>query len=117
MAALRLTFSLTFTFTRTENNAMKMTPEHYAILRDAIAPVIAKYPDAASKYKADGLSPMRYRWDLLHSSGVHVCHQHNVWANEGKTCIPACDYLNDDHIDTALRAVVRELQPGGALTV
>lgn len=97
---------------------MKMKPEHYAILRDEIAPVIARHPDAATKYKTDGLSPMRYRWDLLHASAVQVCHARNAWGERAKpvTYLPVYDYLNDTHIDTALRAIVRELQPNGPLS-
>jgi hypothetical protein len=48
-----------------------------------------KYTD----YQVKGLSDMRYRWDLLHFSGYNVR--------------PLYQYLNDDHIDTALRMITR----------
>ena len=40
----------------------------------------------------------RYRWDLLHESGYRI--------------VSLYDYLDDRHIDSALRAVVRPI--GGA---
>jgi hypothetical protein len=47
------------------------------------------------RYKADGLSDMRFRWDCLHISRFDVC---SLYA-----------YLNDSHIDTALKRIVKEL--------
>lgn len=47
------------------------------------------------RYKVDGLSDMRFRWDCLHISRFDVC---SLYA-----------YLNDSHIDTALKRIVKEL--------
>lgn len=67
-----------------------MTPADYAQLRSAIAPVWGKYQ------AEHGHSAERHRWDLLWASGYSV--------------VPLYAYLNDDHIDTALRSIVRELE-------
>lgn len=86
--------------------AMKMTPEHYAHLLDAlrrrmstVTPEqlrtyfehLAHDPQVADPHK-------RLRWDLLHSAGL------TPWL-----CDTLYAYLNDDHIDTALRRAMMEL--------
>ncbi len=63
---------------------MKMSPELYSELKAAVAP-IGLIPEAT----------MRNRWDALWASKYPV----NKLYNAG---------LNDDHIDTALRQIVRE---------
>ena len=72
---------------------MKMKPEHFAILQDAVAKL-----DTADKRKAYAdyeLSARRYRWDLLYASGVLEAMSQPLYL-----------YLNDSHIDTALRKIV-----------
>ncbi len=86
--------------------SMKITPEHYAHLLDAlrrrmttITPEqlrtyfehLAHDPQVADPHK-------RLRWDLLWSSGL------TAWV-----CDTLYPYLNDDHIDTALRRAIMEL--------
>jgi hypothetical protein len=71
---------------------MKMTKEHFAyirtaICRDGFAPTL---PD----YKARGLSAKRYRWDMLYRAGL------SKWI-----CDNLYPYLNDEHIDTAMRSL------------
>jgi hypothetical protein len=58
-----------------------------------------------AEYAAKGLSDKRYRWDLSYLSGN---------ANNPESCTRfVCDtlytYLNDSHIDTALRSIVKPL--------
>ena len=75
---------------------MKMTQEHQTHLAIAIQNVLEKSVDGLSNiYRAKGLSHKRFRWDLL-------------WA-----AVPSqwlCDnlypYLDDSHVDTALRSIV-----------
>ena len=81
-----------------------MTSEHYNRLKTEIDKVLKNYPEfkcyETSPYKKQGLSAMRYRWDLLHATeltigdGIGVMGDINLYA-----------YLNDNHIDTALRKI------------
>lgn len=68
---------------------MKIKAEHYAYLRDAL--------------RGRGLHPdssMRERWDAVQDAELlpYLCA--NLYS-----------YLNDEHIDTALRAIAREVKP------
>ena len=75
---------------------MKMTAEHFDIIAKRIketfpAPALASiYVD----YKKQGLSDMRFRWDLLHAA-----------VSSSFICSDLYSYLNDGHIDTALRKI------------
>jgi hypothetical protein len=73
---------------------MKMRTEHYERLRKSIL-ANSKAP-CLPEYLAKGLTEKRWRWDLL-------------WATVSSQWI--CDnlypYLNDDHIDTALKAITK----------
>lgn len=74
---------------------MKMSKEDFAILKGIIEPIMKEV--SFEKYKAEGLSPMRYRWDLF-------------WVAQRRSNmrlgIRLYDKgLNDDHIDTALRKI------------
>lgn len=71
---------------------MKIKPEHYAVLEAAIKPVMTEIP--FEQYVAQGLSPMRYRWDMLWKAGM------NKWI-----CDNLYPYINDMHIDSALRRI------------
>ena len=81
---------------------MKMKPEHFAQLAAAVQVVRQNNPGvSAATYAAKGLTEKRYRWDLLYACKIDG-RSGNLWI---------CDlysYLNDDHIDTALRAVVKK---------
>lgn len=71
---------------------MKMIDDHFKTLADAITPLIDKYPCA--KHTAAGMSEKRWRWDLLYVAKLtpFVCNE-------------LYPYLNDTHIDTALRKI------------
>jgi hypothetical protein len=73
---------------------MKMTKEHYGVLEEAIREVINKYPDMQQAYKEQGFSSMRYRWDLYHSINRSRSFKIELYT-----------YLNDNHIDTALKRI------------
>jgi hypothetical protein len=81
---------------------MKMTSEHYQKIKAAIP------ADSIPAHRAYLLSPsnprpakdleMRLRWDLLHA-----------YLGAAWVCAELYPYLNDTHIDTALRNVIVEL--------
>ena len=67
---------------------MKITPAHYQQLQQAIEPKMKQYPRHTCP---DHMTDKRYRWGLLWTSGVELD--------------PLYQYLNDDHIDSALRRI------------
>jgi hypothetical protein len=69
---------------------MKMAKDDFRALRMAVLRVAGA--SIASIYRDAGKSHARYRWDCLWRSGFDTRPLH--------------DYLNDDHIDTALRAIL-----------
>ena len=77
---------------------MKINKIHYIYMRDKMAPVIQADPLIFKKYKDKGLSQKRLRWDAMHSAGLlsFVCDE-------------LYPYLNDNHIDTALRSIIKQL--------
>ena len=78
---------------------MKMTTEHYQYLQQAIEPKMHEYPKHAyvnDKTDVEGhaYTAKRYRWDLVHVARL------TPWI-----CDNLYGYLNDSHIDTALRRI------------
>jgi len=80
---------------------MKMKEKHFVQLKTAInsLKLTTSMEEVHNEYIAAGLSDMRFRWDLLHLSKLCPGYGHNDsdW--------PVYDYLNDTHIDTALRKI------------
>jgi hypothetical protein len=82
-------------------DVVKIRPEHYAYLRDAIATIPLAAVDAhrAAVLESGRFTDLdkRVRWDLLHSvvPAAWICD--NLYP-----------YMNDSHLDTALRAIVAE---------
>jgi len=78
---------------------MKMTIEDYAHVRDACKAVRDAQPTITPElYEQKGIGEdprKRFRWDLLHASQFDVCSLYH--------------YLNDTHIDTAMRRIVSSL--------
>lgn len=74
----------------------KMKAEHIKHIADCIA----KWDDDANRafYASAGLSDERYRWDVFHLAGL------TPWS-----CKTLYTYLNDDHIDSVLRSIVKPL--------
>ena len=73
---------------------MKIKPEHYKELDTAIH---LRFSDSElltywNAYKSKGLSAMRYRWDMFHAID-----------SNGSISKEFYTYMNDNHIDTALR--------------
>jgi len=84
---------------------MKIKPEHYSILRDAIHK--AAYAVDMEAYLAEVQSDprvkdahKRMRWDLLHASTLS-----SNWIVDN-----LYQYADDSHIDTALKAAMKELR-------
>jgi hypothetical protein len=82
---------------------MKMTKEHYAYMKGAMSAIPRN--KVVSHYEWLKLQPnvgdiaMRLRWDWFHAAGL------TPWS-----CKELYPYLNDTHIDTALRKIVSELK-------
>lgn len=57
---------------QTLGSCMKLKPDDYAAIRAAVLDYIGSFPGSDSLYKQRGLSPMRFRWDLLRAAGVHL---------------------------------------------
>ena len=93
---------------------MKIKPEHYAELKSKIATfvdanreVVLAHREALKSDERVRDLDKRFRWDVGHAAGV------TSWA-----CGALYPYMNDDHIDTALRHVVVELNlPRKGMTI
>lgn len=70
---------------------MKIKQSDYLKLEDFINQTIKAYPGIKESYQERQLSSERLRWDLLHFSRFDT----NI----------LYEYLNDNHIDTALRKI------------
>ncbi len=73
---------------------MKIKPEHYATLRDTLADVMHLYPEFVQRFGERGA-----RWALVKEARA------SNWL-----CDTLYTYLNDDHINTALRRITTELE-------
>lgn len=76
---------------------MKMKKEHLDFLREALYPLDTY--ERRQAYINAGRSSMRYRWDLCYAAKLSQWISDNLYA-----------YLNDSHIDTALRNLVADLE-------
>jgi len=87
---------------------MKIKPEHYAELSAAIAQFAKKFPDATlENYIANGIGKdhaMRWRWDLFYAAQKFLPESFTRGGRGNMSVLN--DYLNDSHIDTALRKIV-----------
>lgn len=89
--------------THNKPSGLKMKDEHYTQLRDSLTTILPKLKSSEEPYKDGGLSPMRFRWDALRASGLRAGDSVGM-----RTLWPVYDYLNDEHIDSALRAIMAE---------
>lgn len=86
---------------------MKITPEHLAHLRAELERVIAQtgreriaaYKDRLRQNPAVKNVDKRLMWDLFNGAQLHLFACSTLYA-----------YLNDAHIDTALRYLAKELR-------
>lgn len=83
---------------------MKMENSHYQMLKDAAKNVQKRHPDTTPQSYIDNKigkdHAKRFRWDLFWSAAKNI-------PIEVKCLI--LDYLNDSHIDTAMKGIVKEL--------
>lgn len=85
---------------------MKIKPQDLAVLQKYIAAAVADHLTKEALYKAAGLSHMRYRWDMLWRTKLRI--------GDGAGAPGDLDlyaYMNDDHIDTALRYLLGSQYP------
>lgn len=81
---------------------MKIKPEHYAHMLTAMRAAQALRPEATrASYEAGGLSAKRHRWDLSYAAGLATWICDNVYL-----------YANNEHIDTAFKKIVSEMEEG-----
>lgn len=76
---------------------MKIKPEHFKYLKEAVEPLDTDQRRDVSI--ALNLTDMRYRWDL-----TYLLPEVSKFIRE-----TLYDYCDDTHIDTALRKIVRPL--------
>ena len=81
---------------------MKIKNEHYEVLETACKKVLDKSPNAWNEYKNKGLSEKRFRWDVLWATKLKIGDSIGMPGD-----LPLYDYMNDEHIDTALRKIVQ----------
>ncbi len=80
---------------------LKIKPEHFEQMAIACQATIAGKPDAKQSYADQGLSDKRFRWDVLNASTIDG-KRGTLWI-----CDNLYPYLNDEHIDSALRQIVK----------
>jgi hypothetical protein len=81
---------------------MKITPAHYAHMKQAMSAVADRIPAIRDAIAADPRvrdADKRLRWDLFNDAGLTRWLCDNVYS-----------YANDDHVDTALRAIMKEIE-------
>lgn len=95
---------------------MKITQEHYETIKAAIAKFdvdsVTKGENSLCKHAAEyrdvyGFTAMRFRWDYWWAASKHS--NISVGHSDNDVSLPIYDYANDEHIDTALRKAMREL--------
>jgi len=80
---------------------MKIKPEHYAHMLEAIRPLQPKLAGHREYLKTDSRVKdleKRLRWDALWASKI------TQWLSD-----TVYKYANDDHVDTALKQIMKEL--------
>ena len=75
---------------------MKIKSEHFEYLSLVIAERDTE--ELRERYKEAGLSDKRYRWDLVYRCGLTTY-----------ICDVLYSYMDDSHIDTALKRIVTTL--------
>jgi hypothetical protein len=79
--------------------SLKIEYDHYRTLSDAIAEAREQRSELTlESYRLQRLTPKRWRWDLLWYCTARILPRNWV-------CETLYSYLNDDHIDSALRSI------------
>lgn len=91
---------------------MKIKPEHYEILKSAVTGALSKAPWLEVEYQAAGYGPKLLRWDTFRTrAGMYVGDSVGMPCPDGVDPVmflPLYDYMDDTHIDTALRQAFKE---------
>lgn len=74
-----------------------MTKEHFNHLKEICSETIKKHPNMKQEYSDKGLSSMRYIWDILDLSDDSL----------NFICSHLYSYLDDTHINTALKNICK----------
>ncbi len=77
---------------------MKIRPEHYSKMKSDIMAVLSTIEQQRIAECRAALSEKRFRWDLMYAAKLTPF-----------ICSELYSYMNDEHIDTALRSIVKEL--------
>lgn len=80
--------------------SLKISEEHYQLLRIACLAVLAAHPTVVDDYRKDGLSNMRLNWDVLRAATIEG-RNGMAWI-----CSELYPYLNDSHIGSALAHIM-----------
>ena len=81
---------------------MKIKPEHYAVILDALKRLGGKIEKHREFLRSDARVKdleMRLRWDAAYATGLTRWFCEHIYS-----------YANDEHIDTALRAAMKEIE-------
>lgn len=90
--------------------ALKIKPEDYQALKTAIEKVLETlggFKKVSEDYRKAGYSDKRFRWDCLWATRLRI--------GDGKGApgdLNLYAYMNDDHIDSALKHIVKQLEGG-----
>ena len=76
---------------------MKITNQHFSELDTRLQPAIKSFPHSLGEYKKSGMSHRRYCFDVL----WHAKQSDFV-------CNTLYRYMNDDHLYTALKQIIKE---------
>ena len=80
---------------------MKMAKEHYNAIKDRVAALVPQIPAHTERLRADPRVKnlqKRLLWDVFHAVRIYELYDYQQF-----------DY-KDDHIETAMRAVFKELK-------
>ena len=83
---------------------MKMTSDHYALMKKYVGDAVAKRPIHRDSMEHGWITAKRYRWDMLHYAKF-PSHEGGTMSGTTFICKNLYPYLNDEHIDTALRQI------------
>jgi len=86
----------------------KIKGADYQYLREHILSVLNRHPEAVTEYRYEGATPRRFRWDLFRATKVRIGDGAGL---DGNITVPNC---KDEHIDTALRSIVKEFSSWAA---
>ena len=96
---------------------MRMINSDYQAVKDALRSALSARSVTISQwdkhYEINNMSETRARWDLLQCA----CDDHRIETGTGligskgtRPTLALYDYLNDKHIDTALRSIFKDLR-------